>query len=170
MKVDKNGSVSDDSWTIYDEFEDCMPGRKKKYFKPEIGLVYLIKLFPEGRYKVGFTAKDDAEHRATSAKTWVPEAELKAVWPSVSTWEMPARVFALTECKAQMVGDSEVFDGIKDQLDLVNKLDEFFQRMPPIENLSAPYAKGAKEGEDDEQANSDDLGVVRLDDRLPDRS
>ena len=82
--LDRDELKCDDSWTVYDDFEDEMPGRKKKYFKPEKGFVYLIRLSPEGRYKVGFTAKDDAQHRAASARTWVPEAELIAVWPSVS--------------------------------------------------------------------------------------
>ncbi len=139
------------SWTIYSESEGIMAGRKKKYFKPTRGWVYLIRLFPKDRYKIGFTAKNDSKHRLKSARTWIPEAKLVAEWESVSTWETLARAFVTSRCDVQTMGGSEVLVAVDDQLEVVETLDEFFQRLPEVDTLSAPFSKGvapeAKEGD-----------------------
>lgn len=148
--------------------EEIMIRRKKKYFKPVKGLVYLIQLSRD-RYKMGFTAQaDEAEARVKSARTWVPEAELIATWPAISTWELPARHFVVGQCELEVKGGSEVFQDATAKRtktnrkgEILNQVDQFFQRMPSVDSIEEPYALGAETAINDGDTDGQVIPIQR---------
>lgn len=64
------------------------------------GLIYLVRLHPPGRFKIGFTKdRQTLEKRIGDAKTWVTEAEIVGTWPAVEKWERLAR-FVITSSES----------------------------------------------------------------------
>ena len=107
---------------------DEMPPR----YKQEHGFVYLIKLFPADRMKIGFASKS-VDERLKSAQTWIPEAELIKSWSSMRTWEPIARNWArANDDNIRILGSSEVLTGVTQIQPFVERLDEFFERMDAI--------------------------------------
>lgn len=56
------------------------------------GLIYLVRLYPNNRYKVGFTENEATlERRMKEARTWVPEATPVRTWPALEKYEAMVR-------------------------------------------------------------------------------
>ena len=56
------------------------------------GLIYLLRLHPPGRFKIGFTGdRKTLERRLKEARTWIPEAALVKTWPALEKHERMAR-------------------------------------------------------------------------------
>ena len=56
------------------------------------GLLYIMSLHPEGRYKIGWSRSvEQLELQIKEGRIWVPELELVGYWPVLKKWEAQLR-------------------------------------------------------------------------------
>ncbi|MDE0176695.1 MAG: hypothetical protein OYH76_22935 [Defluviicoccus sp.] len=102
----------------------------------QIGKIYLVRLHPADRIKIGFTSgSSEGEARFRHVRTFVPELEFVKEWPARASWEATARRFmlnGLSLTQAARTGKGvEIFDGVTDE-DLeriIEAGDLYFSRM-----------------------------------------
>ncbi len=91
----------------------------------ECGLIYMIRLVPENRFKVGFTT--NLASRLKAYKTSCPEAKVFATWPGSMRWER-LTLALLKQSKIAVWKGGEVFH-IKDELAVKSILDDWFDAL-----------------------------------------
>ncbi|MCY3827012.1 MAG: hypothetical protein OXG10_06500 [Candidatus Dadabacteria bacterium] len=122
------------------------------------GLIYLLRLYPYDRFKVGFTATEKTlARRINGFKTVVPEIELLGKWPALEKWESLARFIIYSELSIEKasveyahadwsrVAGGEVVDN-RDADDLLDRAEYIFSKLLTIE---------------DEQSGNETLQVVK---------
>ena len=80
-----------------------------------MGIIYLVRLHPAGRFKIGFTKNiETPKKRIKDAKTCVPEAEIEGTWPGLEKWERLARfVITPSESLEKAIADFHFGDWIR---------------------------------------------------------
>lgn len=94
------------------------------------GIIYLIRLSPD-RVKLGFTSEPSVKGRVKSARTWIPEAECIGFWSGLSSWEPLARAWLEHHSELAQVGESEVFEGMRNQREVLSLMQNFFRHIQP---------------------------------------
>ena len=105
--------------------------RRKYLSRGQPCYVYLIQLTAD-RIKVGITEEQSAAGRLTSAKPWVPDAEVIRTWPAFASWEPIA--FAWIEYKFDLdkLGN-ETYGNVRDIRAVEQEIDNLMQRLPQVD-------------------------------------
>ncbi len=103
--------------------------------RTSIGHIYIVRLHPETRIKIGFSTAKTENGRFDKVKTFIPELEVIRLWPARDIWESTARraltnQFGLIPVVTDDAG-KEVFDGVTDELlmKMIENGDKYFELM-----------------------------------------
>ena len=130
--------------------------RARKYARYQPGLIYLFDLTGD-RVKIGFTAEATPATRLSAAKCWVPEAEELAHWPAMKTWENLVWYHVVGKLDMKPIGNSEVFIGVANKLEVKQELDRFFAMLPELEVIDQ---KAGEQRDEEYRTRDNRLSVV----------
>ena len=112
----------------------------------KVGMIYLVRLHPSNRYKVGFTENEATlAGRMKEARTWVPEATPLRTWPALEKHEALVRYVMQSRLPvARALGEfpfsdwsrnagGEVIDG-DSEIRLIERADSLFNKFLFVED------------------------------------